>query len=184
MEYDNKSFRGAVIEGYQVLLRAEASLLLPREKTQIAEFYTSLAEKCIQWATEVYGETVRKEFLGLSSDSDRARFSTRRYRFSMRYPWVGREYVAVLCESFLDGEKKRERGAYRRTSHVWSLSEELMLPIPQILKLFGMQGALRKISFRPDGVYPDGGELVMFKNPVKNTDFLENRREIGKIGKL
>jgi len=87
MELEKKNLRGAVIEGYTVLMRAEAELLLPKEKKEIGDFYISLAKKCMAWAIEVRGEGLRAEFLAAKSSEERARFPTRHYRFSMRYPW-------------------------------------------------------------------------------------------------
>ena len=182
MELEKKILRGAVIEGYTVLMRAEAELLLPVGKRQMEAFYLSLSEKCMTWAVEVRGEQLRAEFLSLETPEKKAKFKTRQYRFFMQTPWENPPHVAILCESTLKGEEEALH-AYRRVSHVWNTEEETMLPMDQIVGLFDKKSNLKKLRFRPDGVYPEEDTLVFYKNSRKDNDFMEVRRKFGKIGR-
>ena len=59
-----KSERHATVrEGYQILLRADAEVLEMMDKPKIRAFYRNMGETCMRWAQEVYGESLRKEFL-------------------------------------------------------------------------------------------------------------------------
>ena len=159
--------RGACVrEGYQVLLRAEAELVLPEGKDVIGNYYRLLAEKCMSWATEVHGERIRRDFLSLEDLHDRALWRAQKYRFLMRIPWQSEHYIAILCESYLLGQRQEVQNSYHRLSHVWNLEEESILPIQQILELFGGGVKMRELPFVPEGVYPDGGELIFYKNPT------------------
>lgn len=159
--------RGACVrEGYQVLLRAEAELVLPEGKDVIGNYYRLLAEKCMSWATEVHGERIRRDFLSLEDLHDRALWRAQKYRFLMRIPWQSEHYIAILCESYLLGQRQEVQNSYHRLSHVWHLEEESILPIQQILELFGGGVKMRELPFVPEGVYPDGGELIFYKNPT------------------
>ena len=184
MELERKILRGAVIEGYTVLMRAEAELLLPQEYAAICDFYSLLAEKCMAWAIEVYGEGRRAAFLELKDSMERARFKMAKYRFLMRYPWHGDEHTAIVCESFLDGETNEKRCSYRRISHVWNVREETLLPLSQIGELFSIKVDARRIGFRADGAYPENGALVFYKNASQRNDFMEKRWDFGKNGKI
>ena len=158
---------GATVrEGYQVLLRAEAEILLPEDKDVIGNYYRLLADKCMSWATEVYGERIRRDFLSLEDLHDRALWRAQKYRFLMRIPWQNEHHIAILCESYLLGERREGKTGYHRLSHVWNLAEQSILPISQILELFHSDVKLRDLPFAPDGVYPDGKELVFYKNPT------------------
>ncbi len=182
MKLEKKILRGAVIEGYTVLMRAEAELLLTPEKSQIEQFYLSLSEKCMTWATEVRGEKLREDFLSLENVTEKAHFQARRYQLRMQCPWEDPPYTAIVCESILKGDDDSSR-AYRRVSHVWNVEEECMLPPEQIVRMFCAGSQLKTVKFHPDGIYPENEMLVFFKNPGKNNDFLEVRRKIGKNGK-
>ena len=153
-----------VREGYQVLLRAEAELLLPEGKDVIGNYYRLLAEKCMSWATEVHGERIRSDFLSLDDLHDRALWRAQKYRFLMRIPWQSEHHIAILCESYLLGQRSDVQNSYHRLSHVWNLTEESILPIPQILELFGAGIKMRELPFTPEGVYPEGGELIFSTN--------------------
>ena len=48
-------------------------------------------------------------------------------------------------------------------SQVWCLSEETVLPPYQILR-YCLPAERKRPPFRPDGVYPQGQELVFYKN--------------------
>jgi len=168
--------RGACVrEGYQVLLRAEAELVLPEGKDVIGNYYRLLSEKCMSWATEVHGERVRSDFLSLEDLHDRALWRAQKYRFLMRIPWQSEHHIAILCESYLLGQRQDTPNSYHRLSHIWNLDEESILPIPQILELFGCGIKLRELPFVPDGVYPEGEELIFYKNPTLETPLAQSK---------
>ena len=172
--------RGACVrEGYQVLLRAEAELVLPEGKDVICNYYRLLSEKCMSWATEVYGERIRRDFLSLEDLHDRALWRAQKYRFLMRIPWQNEHYIAILCESYLLGQRQEMQNSYHRLSHVWNLEEESILPIPQILELFGCGIKMRELPFTPEGVYPEGGELIFYKNPTAQTPLEQSKSPFG-----
>ncbi len=182
MELEKRTLRGATVEGYRVLLRAEAELLLPRDYEKIGDFYLSLAEKCIAWVTEVSGERMRVAYLEKPTTTEKARFRTRTYRFRMRYLAADERHAVILCETGLDGEE--EGSIFRRLSHVWYLPEQTILPHAQIRKLYAQGKLLKDVGFHPDGVYPEDGTLVFFKNATEKNDFLEKRYPIDSDGKL
>ena len=172
--------RGACVrEGYQVLLRAEAELVLPEGKDVICNYYRLLSEKCMSWATEVYGERIRRDFLSLEDLHDRALWRAQKYRFLMRIPWQNEHYIAILCESYLLGQRQEMQNSYHRLSHVWNLEEESILPITQILELFGCGIKMRELPFTPEGVYPEGGELIFYKNPTAQTPLAQSKSPFG-----
>ena len=164
-----------VREGYQVLLRAEAELVLLEGKDVICNYYRLLAEKCMSWATEVYGERIKRDFLSLEDLHDRALWRAQKYRFLMRIPWQNEHYIAILCESYLLGQRQQMQNSYHRLSHVWNLDEESILPIPQILELFGCGIKIKELPFVPEGVYPDGGELIFYKNPTAEAPLAQRK---------
>lgn len=166
MNTTTEKLAATVREGYQVLLRAEAELLLPDGKEVIGNYYRLLLDKCMSWATEVYGESIRRDFLSLEDLHDRALWRAQKYRFLMRIPWQNEHHAAILCESYLLGQRGSVENSYHRLSHVWNLDEESILPMAQILNLFGCGIQLKELPFRPDGVYPDGEELIFYKNPT------------------
>ena len=171
----SEQMRATVREGYQVLLRAEAELVLPEGKGVMEKYYHLLAEKCMSWATDVYGERIRQEFLSLEDLHERALYRAQKYRFLMRIPWQGEHHIAILCESYLLGQKQTMQNSYHRLSHVWNLKEESILPIGQILDLFGCGIKLRELPFVPDGVYPDGEELIFYKNPTQEAPLAQRK---------
>lgn len=175
-----EALKATVREGYQVLLRAEAELVLPQEKEIIGGYYRILAQKCMSWATEIHGEQIRKDFLALEDLHDRALFRAQKYRLLERVIWCDEHHIAVLCESYLLGQQGNVENSYHRLSHVWNLEEESILPIPQILELFGCGTALRELPFSPDGVYPMDGELIFYKNPTADTPFAQSKSPIVK----
>ena len=105
MNTTTEQLRATVREGYQVLLRAEAEIVLPDGKDVIGNYYRLLTDKCMSWATEVYGERLRNEFLALEDLHDRALWRAQKYRFLMRIPWQNEHYIAILCESYLLGQR-------------------------------------------------------------------------------
>ena len=175
MNTTTEQLRATVREGYQVLLRAEAEIVLPDGKDVIGNYYRLLTDKCMSWATEVYGERLRNEFLALEDLHDRALWRAQKYRFLMRIPWQNEHYIAILCESYLLGQRTEKQNSYHRLSHVWNLDEESILPIPQILELVGSGIQMRDLPFVPDGVYPDGEDLVFYKNPTAESPIVQSK---------
>ena len=175
MNTTTQKLAATVREGYQVLLRAEAELVLPEGKDVIGNYYRLLSDKCMSWATEVYGERIRQEFLSLEDLHDRALWRAQKYRFLMRIPWQNEHHIAILCESYLLGQRQNAPNSYHRLSHVWNLEEESILPIPQILELFGCGIQPRDLPFVPEGVYPEGKELIFFKNPTQETPLAQSK---------
>jgi hypothetical protein len=173
-----EQLRATVHEGYQVLLRAEAELVLPEGKNVIGNYYRLLADKCMSWATEVYGERVRSEFLSLEDLHDRALWRAQKYRFLMRIPWQGEHHIAILCESYLLGQRQDAKNGYHRLSHVWNLDEESILPIGQVLELLGCNVKMRDLPFVPDGVYPDGEEVIFYKNPTAQMPMVQQKSSL------
>lgn len=169
-----------VREGYQVLLRAEAELVLPEGKEVIGNYYRLLCDKCMSWASEVWGERIRREFLALEDLHDRALWRVQKYRFLMRIPWASEHYAAILCESYLLGQRGNIPNSYHRHSHVWNLDEESILPPTQILQLFGGGVSLRELPLVPDGIYPEGGELIFYKNPTATSPWAEHKSPLCK----
>ena len=175
MNMERTERHATVREGYQILLRADAELLLPVEKPRIRSFYEHLAETCMTWAQSVYGETLRREFLELESIRERSRFAAQHYRLCMRVPWEDGERIALLCESWLTGQWKEPQKSYHRIAHVWNTAEESILPHAEVLSLCGIRLGQGKLPFRPDGIYPEDGYAVMFRNVPDNMTFLEHK---------
>ena len=132
----------------------------------------------MSWATEVYGESIRRDFLSLEDLHDRALWRAQKYRFLMRIPWQNEHHAAILCESYLLGQRGSVENSYHRLSHVWSLDEESILPMAQILNLFGCGIRSKDLPFLPDGVYPDGEELIFYKNPTADTPLAQCKSAI------
>lgn len=164
-----------VREGYQILLRADAEILLPTDKPRIRAFYERMAETCMRWAQAIYGESLRKEFLALEEIREKSQFRTQRYRLRMSCPWEEGIYTAILCESKLTGQWKEPQKSYHRISHVWNTEEELILPFSEILQNFGIKITKNMLPFRPDGIYPEGDMMVFFRNVTDNMAFLERK---------
>ncbi|MBQ7346795.1 MAG: hypothetical protein IJW55_02465 [Clostridia bacterium] len=175
MKIEKIEKHGTVREGYQILLRADAELLLPEEKPLMREFYLHLAQTCMTWAQSVYGESLRKEFLALESVREKSQFRAQHYHLKMRIPWEEGIHAAILCESKLTGQWKEPQKSYHRISHVWNTEEETLLPFSEILKTFGIKLSQGKLPFRPDGIYPEGEQMVFFRNVTDHMAFLEQK---------
>lgn len=175
MELERLTLRDCVVEGYQVLLRAEADVVSPKERETIGSFYKRLTETCMAWATEVHGTELRKAFSETEDHRERSRFGVQRYRLSVRCVWETETHAAMVCESWLTGQRGQVKNSYHRMSHLWNLSEQTMLPLSQIFGLFGTWSRKRKLPFVPDGVYPEGAELVLFRNARQEESFSEVR---------
>lgn len=189
METEQKMLRSTVREGYQVLLRAEAELLLPLQGERMRSFYCRLGEVCMHWAVEIEGGRLRAAYRALESLRERSSFRTGSYRLQMRIPWEAGELVAILCESELRGESLPARTGLHRTAQVWDRKEELILPPRQVLSRLAPWMEKRMLPFHPDGCYPQGEGLVLFRNPSHGGAFLEKwiaepRGKKGSVNKL
>ena len=110
-----------VRDGYQVLLRAEARAELPTEYGRIALYYRTLGEKCIAWATEVYGERLKKEFLALQTIRERSSFGCGCYRFEAGSVWeAGEDLIAFVCDSTLTGVREGHSKRFHRRLRCYS----------------------------------------------------------------
>lgn len=163
---------GVVREGYQILLRAEAELLFPANRPKIKTFYETMADACLSWVQEVYGERLRREFCELEGLREKSQFGIRRYRFWMRSPWEEGDLIALLCESRLTDWKNPQKG-YHRISQVWDTADETMLPPDELLYRLGVRVGKKKFPFVPDGFYPQDGMLILFRNATDKTPFAE-----------
>ncbi|MBQ2735732.1 MAG: hypothetical protein IJF33_07855 [Clostridia bacterium] len=175
MNTERREMHATVREGYQILLRANVTLFLPIDKPKICKFYQKTAKTCIQWAETVCGERLREEFLSLETMRERSQFRTRRYEMHVHCVWEDGLYAAFLCESEITGEWKLPQKSYRRMSQVWNLQEETVLPFGQILRNFGFKLRKDMLPFRPDGIYPEGNQIVFFRNSGDHTSFLEKK---------
>lgn len=175
MRLEVQERHGTVREGYQLLLRAQAELLLPTDFSKICDFYDRLADTCMTWAMEVHGEKMKKEFSELESIREKSCFRVQSYRFRMRVPWSNETHAAFLCESVLKGQWSEISNSYHRIAHVWNLEEQSILPFSQILKVFHIRITKDMFPFRPDGIYPDGDGLVLFRNATQTSPFAEKK---------
>lgn len=174
-----------VREGYQIILLAQSEQILPKECEKMREYYQNLSAACMQWATGKYGEEVRQAFLRAETVREKSAFGIRKFRLRIRQVFEEYPYCAVLCEAKLSG-KQNAKDCYHRLSHVWNAEEETILPFSQILELFHARPLYKSLAFRPDGIYPEGEALVLFRNATPETPFCEkriplNRSEIGQI---
>lgn len=172
MELEAMTRRQSVREGYVVLLRAEAEILLPKDPfLSMRSFYEKVSEACLNWVTEIYGEELRRHFLSLSDVREKSRFRTQYYRFWMRIPWQEMPHITILCESertSLDGTRD-----FYRICHTWNTEEQTMLPFGQILQLFGFKLAKNEMPFVPDGIFKENDRIVIFQNRTSKNNFLE-----------
>lgn len=175
MNFEKTEMHATVCEGYQILLRADASLLYPTERPKIREFYEKLANTCMKWAVEVHGEGLRQAFLGLEGVRERAGFRLQRYRLGMKIAYEDPYYAAIVCESNLTDQWREPQKSYHRIAQVWDLREQTILPVGEVLSHFGMRLGKKDLPFPPDGVYPEEGNLVCFRNVTERTPFLEKK---------
>ena len=175
MEWKREILRGAVREGYQILLRAECALLLPDGYERIEEYYRKLGQKCLSWIVEVHGERLRECFAAAESVREKAGFGTADYRFGMRCTFCDETMLSMVCDTVLTGRLCAEELRQRRASAVWLLSEQTMLPHEQVTSRFSLTGKQTRVGFVPDGVYPEGDSMVFFKNAVGGREFCEQR---------
>lgn len=164
-----------VREGYQILLRADAEYLLPVDYAKLSSFYESLTDTCMKWALEVFGERLRGEFLALEGLREKSQFGTRRYQMRTCLVWEEGNFAAFLCESRLTGQWREMQKSYHRTAQVWNLEEETLLPASEVLRAFGVRLRRKMLPFSPDGIYPEGDALVVFRNATDRFPFEEQK---------
>ena len=181
MKTETKELHATVREGYQILLRAEATCRLPMEAPKIRAFYETMVDTCMKWVLEIHGERVRREFLALESVREKSQFRTQGYRMAVHIPWERDGMAVFLCESQLSGDRETPQKAYHRISHVWVLADEVILPQSEILQIFGVRLKRELLPFRPDGIYPVGEELVLFRNATEGLPFAERRLPVGRV---
>lgn len=172
MELEVVKRRQSVREGYVVLLRAEAEILLPESRfPMMRTFYEKIGDACLNWVIDVYGERLREYFLSLSDIREKSRFRTQTYRFWMRVPWETSPHLTLLCESErsdLDGSKD-----FYRIAHTWNTEEETVLPLAQVMRLFQIRVSKHDFPFEADGGYREGEHFLIFKNKTASNAFLE-----------
>ena len=173
MDWIREDLHASVREGYQILLRAECALFLPVGYEKIADYYRAVGQKCLSWVTEVHGERLRACFADAASVREKAAFGTAQYRFCMRCTYADDDLLALVCDTTLTGHLCEETMRQRRLSAVWLLLEETLLPHEQILSRFSLGKRALRVGFVPDGVYPDGEEMVLFKNAREGQGFCE-----------
>lgn len=177
MELEWAEEKRSVREGYVVLLRAHAELLLPDASYPvIRSFYQRIAEACMSWTVEVFGERVRAHFLSLADIREKSRFRTLQYRFRMRSPWQNDSHITLLCESErteLDGTVD-----FFRICHTWNIEEETVLPLGQILPLIETRFSKKELPFLPDGIYREGDHVVVYQNKTSVHPYLEAKLPI------
>ncbi len=172
IEAVREELHGSVREEYRVLLRANVTLILPSGLERVCTFYRKTGEACLSWILEGEGERLRAEYQRLSDCIEKARFPTARYRMECAPVWEERGHAAWVCRSVLcrGGEESR-----RTMAQVWDLAEETVLPTGQILRLCPPEGRRKHPPFRADGVYPQNGELIFYRNPREGHSSMEFR---------
>ena len=181
MELERLEIRRAVLQEYQVLLRVEGELILPTDAPKIRSFYEDLSTTCLSWAQEQYGERLKMDYSSLESNKERARFRAQKYRLRIDCCFENQTHAAFLCESAFADPWSGNMEGYRRLSHVWNKEEETLLPPSQILKAFGLRLEKRMFPFSPDGIYPEGDSLVIFRNATERLAFSEKRFALKKM---
>jgi hypothetical protein len=175
MKLEHSQLNATVRQEYQVLLRAHASLQLPTEHIQIRDFYTTLGQKCIHWAKNELGEQLREVYLQREDSRARARMRTVFYRLEMTaYPCCEQHWV-ILCESSLSGNAETMGNWYYRLAHVWNVKEQTILPPTQVMRLFPSRLSVKKLPFSPDGIYPQDGQLIFYRNQTATHRFFEEK---------
>lgn len=175
MQLEHAQLNAVVRQEYQVLLRAHASLQLPMEHMYIRDFYTALGQRCLHWAKNTLGEQLRAAYLKMEDVREKSRMRTVFYRLEMRVtPGTALHWV-VLCESSLSGNAVTMGNWYYRLAHVWNIEEETILPSAQVMRLFSSQLSVRKLPFPPDGIYPQDGHLIFYRNQTAAHPFLEEK---------
>ena len=175
MELERLEIHRSVRREYRILLRIDAELLLPIKEKAIREFYRSLWERCFAWARDEYGAELLRAYDALENNGERARVRAQTYRFCIRLCYEDDAIAAILCESAILGRWTGPGDGYRRLSHVWQKNEELLLPMEQIMSHFGVRIPKSRLPFQPDGIYPDGEGVVLFRNVTTDSPFLEKR---------
>ena len=173
METTQESLRRIVRESYRILLRAEAELALPSRYEIIADYYRRMGEACLEWVCAAEGERILSAYRSIEDTAERARFPMARYRMVCKCVWEHGVHAAWVGESVLYPPAKAP--IRRKTAQVWNLDEQTVLPRGELLRLCKPLQKQSRPPFRADGVYPDGGDLVFFRNASPRNDFSEFR---------
>lgn len=175
MELERVEWKSAVRAEYTLLLRIEAEMLLPTELPRAREFYKTLCKTCTDWAREVYGHRLTEDFEALEDVAQRARIRPHCYRFRVNRSYEDGELISFVCESALVGAWRGFENGYFRTAQVWKKKEGLLMPMRQVLRYFGFRLSPKVLPFQPDGVYPEEGRLVVFRNVTERFPFTEKK---------
>lgn len=175
MELERMELKNSVRCGYVILLRISMEAFLPVHEQGIRDFYDLQIDACMRWARDELGEHLLSDYEKLESTSQKAQFRPQCYRFCMRPCYEDDTLIAFLCESALTGSWTGVEHGYFRMAHVWNKEEQLILPTQQILRYFGLKLSGRDLPFPPDGVYPEGQELVLFRNVTPRFPFSEKK---------
>ena len=173
METTQENLRRIVRESYRILLRAEADLALPRGLDVIADYYRRMAEACLEWVCAAEGEQILAAYRAIEDTAERARFPMARYRMACKCVWEQGAHAAWVGESVLHLPAKAP--IRRKTAQVWNLDEQTVLPRGELLRLCKPSQKQSRPPFRADGVYPEGADLVFFRNATQRNEFLEFR---------
>ena len=174
MELEQIRVRRSIRAGFQVVLRVEGSLEIPKEESSIRAFYQRFWEFSLA-RTEEYGEKLKERYHTLTDTKERAQFRMQTYRLQVRCCYEDADHAAFLCEGILTGHWNGAEESYWRHSYVWHFGEQTLLPLAQILEHFSSHLSLRSLPFLPDGIYPEGESLVLFRNVTPSTPFLERK---------
>ncbi len=164
-----------VKEDFRVLVRCAVEIQVPQENPAALSFYQKTAEAAVRWCMEVLGERAKREYAVLSDLWAKARFLPYRYALQGKVVFEDAAYFALVCEStFSHGNERRIRHA----AQVWNKREGSVLPLRQVLRLFGGQKIPKEKGFRPDGAYPENGKLILFQNANSKLPFAERELQI------
>ena len=175
MEIERIELKNSVRCGYVILLKIGMEGFLPVHESRIREFYDAQIDVCMRWARDDLGQSLLFDYEKLEDTSQKAQFRPQSYRFRMRPCYEDDTLIAFLCESALTGSWNGVANGYFRMAHVWNKEEQLLLPTQQILRYVGPQLSGRDLPFQPDGVYPEGQELVLFRNVTTRFPFAEKK---------
>ncbi len=175
MELEQICIRRSIRAGFQVVLRMEGSLEIPKEESSIRSFFQRLWELSLARAEE-YGGRLKDRYHALTDIKERAQVRMQTYQLQVRCCYEDPDCAAFLCEGILTGCWSGNVGeGYWRHSYVWNLREQTLLPPAQILERFSSHLSLRSLPFPPDGIYPEGESLVLYRNVTPFSPFLERK---------
>lgn len=178
METELCAAHAVLREEYRTLVRADATIAIPRENEAMRRFYGQMIQTAVRWAEEVEGARQRAAYLALSDIWERSRFRPSVLRLSGSAREIDDRFLAVVCDLTLtrgDGG-----GEHRRSAQVWNPAENTFLPEKEILRRWFGGKKAGDFGYRADGCYPENGGVVFFRNPHRGEPFSEIRKEIEK----